>query len=150
MTSTEFERRLRALAKRDGMTFSTLATLSPADRAVVVNTILRHFEPGATYGERDVNERLKAWLARGGAMFETDHVHVRRWLIDTAILVRTSDCAAYNVHPDLTGRADIERGDDVAALDVDAIVAETRTDARERRAARKSEWLKRAGSAPKA
>src|SRR6185436_19542469 len=141
MDTQEFERRLRALALREGMTFSTFATLRRSDRTVLLTTIVRCFDPEAVYRERDVNEILKQWLASAGAMVETDHVNMRRWLVDTNVLVRTPDCAEYRLHPGIAQRDDIEPAPDVAAIDAGAVVLAARQSARETRARRKAEWL---------
>jgi hypothetical protein len=45
--TAEFERRLRKLALREGMTFATFITLDEADRAVLRATILCRFDAGA-------------------------------------------------------------------------------------------------------
>jgi hypothetical protein len=147
MNADEFERRLRALAKRDGLTFATFATLPADDRTVLLTTIVLRFDPGTTYTERGVNELLKEWLAGAGAMVETDHVHVRRWLVDLQVLTRTSDCAEYRLHPDAQRRTDIVREPDVARLDPDAIVTAARREQREAREQRKTAWLKRTAGA---
>ena len=146
MNAPEFERRLRALARRDGMTFSSFATLGDPDRAVLVDTIVRRFDPDAVYSERDVNRILKQWLAGAGAMVETDHVNVRRWLVDTQVLARTPDCAEYRLCPESHA---LLGGEDAAAIrkiDADRLVAGTREEARAKRAQRKAAWLAR-GSA---
>lgn len=146
MDTAEFERRLRALAKRDGLTFATFTTLPAADRAVLVATIAQSFEVDAVYREREVNERLKSWLSAAGAMIETDHVHVRRWLVDTGVMVRTPDCAEYR----LSAATAADRAvlpDGIAALDAAAIVAATRREATEARSRRKAEWLARGPAA---
>ena len=84
MTDMGFAERLQKLALREGMTFATLATLGARDRAAVLATIMARFDPPVVYAERDVNERLEGWLAGEGANIETDHVTLRRWLVDTA------------------------------------------------------------------
>ena len=122
MNAIEFERRLRKLAVRDGMTFSTLITLDDGDRAVLRTTMLARFDPAAVYTERQVNERLKAWLTGVGSMIETDHVNLRRLLVDTLVLTRTSDCAEYRVHPG--AMAGLPAG--LVELDADGIVAHAR------------------------
>jgi len=153
MNALEFERRLRALAKREGMTLSTFATLAEADRAVLLATIVRRFAPGAVYRERDVNAILTAWLATAGSMVETDHVNIRRWLVDTSVIARTPDCAEYRLHPAFAERANIVDDPGIDALDVDALVAAARQSIRDTRAQRKAAWLARtqkadAGGAP--
>ena len=150
MNAQEFERRLRQLARREGMTFATFATLPPDDRAVLLTTIVLRFNAQTTYREREVNELLKAWLAGAGAMVETDHVHVRRWLVDLQVMARTPDCAEYRLNAETAERTDIVREPDVARLDPDAIVSAARKQDREMRAQRKDAWLKRAAGAANA
>ncbi|WP_255950569.1 DUF2087 domain-containing protein [Streptomyces odontomachi] len=53
-------------------------------RVVLQHLVERTFEVGRTYDERTVNEKLKVWCE--GA--ETDHVTVRRYLIDLCLLGR--------------------------------------------------------------
>ena len=142
MKADEFERRLRALALREGMTFATLIGLDPEDRAVLQATILAGFAGDLAYGERQVNERLKAWLAGVGSMLETDHVTLRRLLIDTQILRRTTDCAQYRVAPEALARVRPE----LLALDAEGISRDARREDAERRSARKAAWQARAGA----
>jgi hypothetical protein len=63
--------------------------------------VLRHiaertFEPGVEYPERVVNERLRAWCQDG----ETDHVTLRRYLVDLHHLHRSE--GVYERAADLT------------------------------------------------
>ena len=147
MNANEFQTRLAALATREGMTFSTLVTLPAPDRAVLLATITRRFERDARYAESDVNARLKEWLSGAGAMIETDHVNVRRWLVDTQILARTDDCAQYWLDPGVAARDEVADDPDIGQLDPDAIVADARAQDRKLREQRKSAWLQRAGAA---
>jgi hypothetical protein len=146
MDNAEFERRLRALAKRDGLTFATFATLPAADRAVLIATITQCFDVDAVYREREVNERLKTWLSAAGAMIETDHVHIRRWLVDTGVMMRTPDCAEYRFGAAAAANR-ATRPEAVATPDAAAIVAAARREAIEVRSRRKADWLARAPAA---
>lgn len=145
MDTNEFERRLRALARREGLTFATFATLPQPDRRVLVATIAGKFDAGRSYREGEVNEVLKAWLSTAGAMIETDHVHIRRWLVDTGVLTRTSDCAEYRLGA-AANEEPIAPG--AAGLDGAAIVPATRREAADNRARRKAEWLARGTRGP--
>jgi hypothetical protein len=54
-------------------------------------TVLQHiaetsFEAGVAYDERQVNEKLRAWCEGS----DVDHVAVRRYLIDMAVLTRSN------------------------------------------------------------
>ncbi|WP_101255445.1 DUF2087 domain-containing protein [Streptomyces barkulensis] len=51
---------------------------------VLEHVVERSFETGRVYGEREVDDRLRTWC-EGGA---TDHVTVRRYLIDECLLRR--------------------------------------------------------------
>ena len=45
--------------------------------------------------EDEVNRRLSDWLADVGAMVQTDHVELRRWLVDAGYLARDGWGYAY-------------------------------------------------------
>ncbi|MEV4495443.1 DUF2087 domain-containing protein [Micromonospora arborensis] len=53
-------------------------------RALLVHIAERSFESGTRYPERAVNDALKPWCAAGGS----DHVTLRRYLIDERLLTR--------------------------------------------------------------
>jgi tRNA(adenine34) deaminase len=57
---------------------------------------------GVEYTEAEVNERLKRWLAEGGSMLATDHVELRRWLVDMRLVERDGYGRSYrrSVAPD--------------------------------------------------
>lgn len=142
MTPEQFTVRLEAFALRDGLTFSTLISLPAPDRAIVVATIAALFDRGALYAERQVNERLKAWLGGAGGNVETDHVHVRRWLVDSGVLARNDDCTDYRL-----AKTDDEPVVAIArALDCARIATSARHHHDAARARRKDAWMQRAGA----
>lgn len=53
-------------------------------RTVLAHVTMESFEPGVRYPERAVDERLRAWCAQGGS----DHVTLRRYLVDEGLLAR--------------------------------------------------------------
>lgn len=55
-----------------------------AKRQVVLQHLAHLFEPGVRYPERQVDEVLQG-VCEGG---ETDHVSVRRYLVDSQLLAR--------------------------------------------------------------
>jgi hypothetical protein len=57
------------------------------------------FEPRRAYREGDVNERLRAWLARFTAPGTLDHVTFRRLMIDARLLLRDASGSAYRLNP---------------------------------------------------
>jgi hypothetical protein len=52
-------------------------------------------ESGRTLREDEVNRRLSDWLANIGAMVQTDHVELRRWLVEAGYLARDGWGYAY-------------------------------------------------------
>jgi hypothetical protein len=87
------------------------------------------FERRRAYREDDVNERLRAWLARFTAPGTLDHVTFRRLMIDARFLLRDASGSAYRLNP-----AKLDSMPPAAAphLDPGAVLGELTT-ARERR-----------------
>jgi len=53
-------------------------------RQAVLEHVVQSFEPGRTYPEAEVNAILRAWTEGG----ESDHVTLRRYLVDAGLLSR--------------------------------------------------------------
>ena len=70
---------------------------NPRDRDILTKSILLGLDSTATYSEREINERLKAWKCFVAPAIETDHVTLRRLLVDLGQLERTPDGSAYRV-----------------------------------------------------
>ncbi|TDQ05699.1 hypothetical protein EV186_1011677 [Labedaea rhizosphaerae] len=75
------EATLRAFV-RDGQLTGMPA--QPTRRRLVLEHVARSFEPGVHYPERAVTELLEPWCAAGA----TDHVTLRRYLVDEGLLSR--------------------------------------------------------------
>jgi hypothetical protein len=130
--------RLEALAVRQNLSIGVLASSNPSDFALVLAAAGCAIEPGETLTERDVNERLKSFLAGAGAMLAVDHVELRRWLVDNAILMRDGFGRAY-----ARGQPRAEIADamhDLAGADLRKIVGDARSRDASRRAERKRMW----------
>jgi len=84
--------RLESLVLKSGL---HLGLLSEADRALVLALAACAIEPGRSLREDEVNRRLSDWLADVGAMVQTDHVELRRWLVDAGYLARDGWGYAY-------------------------------------------------------
>jgi hypothetical protein len=67
------------------------------DREILVESIVMGLDSGRTYEEREINERLKAWLRDVAPAIETDHVTLRRLLVDSGRLERTASGSSYRV-----------------------------------------------------
>jgi Uncharacterized protein conserved in bacteria (DUF2087) len=103
---------------------------------------------GRACNEREINEHLKAVLAGPALCLGTDHVELRRWLVDAGWLQRDGYGREYRVPPwavlapDLQALAAPLRGVDVARWV--AGQRQARLDARE---ARRREWQARQAAA---
>ena len=107
------------------------------DRQILMKSIVMTLDSTRTYGEAEINEALQAWNREVAPALTTDHVTVRRMLVDHGHLERTADGAAYRVgFPPASVVFDLE----VETLDLGATVAAYRDhverEARERRARR--------------
>lgn len=67
------------------------------DREILMKSITLDLDEQATYSEREVNEQLKRWKREVAPAIETDHVTLRRGLVDYGYLERTRDGSAYRV-----------------------------------------------------
>jgi hypothetical protein len=92
MSNETYAKTWCATAVKQGVALGVLAgdafaaTLAAASLAIPAD---------ATLAEREVNERLRAWLAGPGAMLATDHVELRRWLVDLKLVERDGYGRAY-------------------------------------------------------
>jgi len=77
--------RLGSLVLKKGV---HIGALSEPDRALVLALAANAIEPGRPHREDDVNRLLLDWLADVGAMLHTDHVELRRWLVDGGYVSR--------------------------------------------------------------
>src|SRR5690349_6408120 len=93
--------RLEALVLKTGL---HLGTLPDEDRALVLALAACALEPQQRLREDEVNRRLLGWLADTGTMLQTDHVDLRRWLVDAGYVARDSWGRAY-----LRGPAELMR-----------------------------------------
>lgn len=121
----------------------SLGGLAPEHRLWVLGLAAARLvegEPAAS--EAEVNSRLKGCLADEGACLATDHVELRRWLVDTGWWQRDGYGRAYErvrraalreaLQPVAAGLADV---------DLQAWVAALRTQQVELRESRRRAWL---------
>jgi hypothetical protein len=110
----QLPRRLADLVVKNGV---ALGALAPADRDLVLALAASCLEPRRIYREDEVNRLLTDWLASGGAMLRTDHVELRRWLVDAGFVARDGYGHAYTRGPAELQRAHaLLGGADAAAL----------------------------------
>ena len=100
----------------------------PSDQQLLVTLAAAQFEPRKTFGEREVNEILKAWIETFCEPYGIDHVTLRRLLVDSRLLTRTSSGSTYRVNPEMLG--EIEPG---ARIEPAKVLAEIRDDRESRK-----------------
>ncbi len=96
--------RLTALPKR------------PADQELLVAMASSRIEAHRSFHEREVNERLRTWLETISEPFGIDHVTLRRMLVDSRILIRTSSGSTYQINVERLGEIEAVRGIDPADI----------------------------------
>ena len=128
---------LAALFVKEGV---SIGGLSDAQRRLVLGLVWAGL-PDAPMSERDVNEALKARLAGAANFLDTDHVELRRWLVDAGWLVRDGfgreyqRVAAAALSSTLQPLATAFEG-----VDTDTIAAATRATHSAERDARQRAW----------
>lgn len=116
-----------------------------ADRAVLMKSIVMGMDSGRHYSEPEVNDLLREWKRHVAPAIETDHVTIRRLLVDHGQLERTADGRAYRVgFPPRPLAFDLE----IEELDLRATVAAYREHRRRRRSERRLAGSERAPRAP--
>ena len=76
------------LSVRKALSLGGLQSGRGYEFGVVLSAAALALHKGVEYTEPEVNERLKRWLDDGGAMLATDHVELRRWLVDMQFVER--------------------------------------------------------------
>ena len=121
--------RLAALVVKDGV---SLGLLGEADRSLVLALAATAIEAGREHREAEVNRLLEAWLQGPGAMLRTDHVELRRWLVDAGFIGRDGFGRAYLRGEAEAARATALLGEASAGALEDAVLTERAARAAER------------------
>lgn len=100
--------------------------------------------PRAPRDERGINEALRDALAGAAAFLATDHVELRRWLVDTGLLARDGfgrvyERTAFGALPP-AAQAAVATLQDVDHAELGAACSAARAQLAERRAARRATW----------
>ena len=137
---------LRALVVKDGV---ALGGLTAGERTLVFALVWRAVHAAwarrtmPTWPERDVNVVLKQVLSEGASFLATDHVELRRWLVDAQWITRDGFGRAYAcVEHDALAPEQQALVDWVPA-NVAAWVADQRATHAAVKAARRLEWQQR-------
>jgi hypothetical protein len=137
--------RFTVLAIRRDIALGALHSASLRDFELVLAAAASGFVPGREYSEREVNDALRAFLGAAGAMLATDHVELRRWLVDFRVLERDGFGRAYTTGSPAAGIAAAAR--EFEGVDLAAMAHGAREADAERRAERKARWHARSDSA---
>lgn len=131
--------RMQQLALRQGVHLSTLQQKGGGDLELVFASATLAFPLDQLLNESDANEILKRFLATAGVMVATDHVELRRWMVDTGFLRRSDFGTDYR-----RGALPIWLADSAQMLDA-ARIAQAVADARRAnesgREQRRQAWL---------
>ena len=107
------------------------------DREILMKSITLDLDEQRTYSEREVNAHLKRWKQEIAPALESDHVTLRRWLVDYGHLERTRDGAKYRVgFPPKSVAFDLEIYEVDLRATVAAYLEERRRQAEEKKAKR--------------
>ena len=132
---------LARLVVKDGVGLGGLAT---ADRALALGVVWAAL-PDSTASEAEINQRLKQALAGPACWLATDHVELRRWLVDTGWLSRDGFGRAYVRVAAVDLPAPLHAAAAaLAGLDITAWVAQARQRHQDERAARQQAWRRQA------
>jgi hypothetical protein len=101
-----------------------------ADQHILLKSAVLVIGPAEGLSEAEINARLKQWCAFTGAQ-GIDHGTLRRRLVDTGYLTRSSDGSAYSVRPDGAGAYEFEPGID--RVDVAQALASAREEIERRK-----------------
>ncbi|GIL04555.1 MAG: hypothetical protein AMXMBFR72_06490 [Betaproteobacteria bacterium] len=137
--------RLTQLATRQHVHLSSLSQKDGRDLELVLASAALHFPAQQLLTEPQANEVLKGFLAGAGSFLDTDHVELRRWLVDFGFVGRSDYGADYRrgALPEwLRGAAEQLSAHALA----EAVLSATHTRAAEREA-RKQAWLAKAAQA---
>jgi tRNA(adenine34) deaminase len=145
MTAERWLRRLAELSRRQGLAIGTLLGAARHDLDLLLASAALHLPVAGGLSEREASERLREFLATTGAMLDTDHAELRRWLVDLGFAARSDRGADYRrgtLPPWLQQAAD-----ELAPQQLAEAVAQARAAHEGDRQARKQAWLARAAAA---
>lgn len=144
--SDALQDRLRTLILKSGL---ALGGLSETDRALALAVPARALARGAVASEAQVNALLKSSLGAESSFLGTDHVELRRWLVDTRWWQRDAFGRRYERVPEAE-LPEVLRAIDAALGDGDVAswVTGQREAARTARDQRRHAWAQRQPRGP--
>lgn len=127
--AAEFAKRLEALCTR-GM--GREWPRKQPDHEVLLKSVALMLDEGRNYDEGALKEPLEAWCQGPGQAIITDHVTLRRYLVDAGYLQRDAAGSTYRLDAQKAAEG---FAPDVEALDPAAIVAQALQEREERKRA---------------
>jgi len=139
LTADAWLARMAQLALRQGVRLASLQQKDGRALDLVFATACLALPGDTRLTEREANERLKHFLATAGTMIDTDHVELRRWLVDAGFVRRSDRGTDYQrgVLPDWLAVA----AESLEFEQIAAAVGRARAELDERREARRQAWL---------
>jgi tRNA(adenine34) deaminase len=145
ITAERWLRRLAELSRRQGLAIGTMLGGARRDLELLLASAALHLPADEGLGEREASERLRDFLATAGAMLETDHAELRRWLVDLGFVERNDRGSDYRraALPDWLRDA----AGQLEARQLAEAVGQARAAHAGERQARKEAWLARTAGA---
>ena len=137
--------RLAELSIRQGLALGTLLGGARADLDLLLASAALHLPINDGLSEREASERLRVFLSTTGAMLDTDHAELRRWLVDLGFVSRSDRGSDYR-----RGTLPSWLQDAAGELDAQQLIVaveQARAAHEGKRQARKQAWLARAAAA---
>lgn len=131
--------RMSKLSLRHGVHLSTLQQKDGRDLELLFASAALAFPADGSQSERAVNDILRRFLSTAGVMVATDHVELRRWMVDAGFLRRSDFGTEYR-----RGVMPAWLVDAAQVLDFDRIagaVTQARVANESEREARRQAWL---------
>ena len=104
----------------------------PIERRMLLISTITEMDSTKNYSEAEINKVLENWIERFGADLPIDHVTLRRYLVDEAIVHRDSFGSTYalsDAQPFFTYETSIR------SVDLDALLSKARLDRESRKRA---------------
>ena len=119
----------------------SLGGLAPEDRGLLFALVWAAL-PAGPFTERQVNQALRAQLEGAAACLNTDHVELRRWLVDAGWLQRDGFGREYRRASldNVVNEAARDAARELQSMDVAAWAAQMRAEHDAHRAARRQAW----------
>jgi hypothetical protein len=101
------------------------------DQHILLKSMAIFIGPEESLTEQEIKEKLSQWITRLSLIKDLDHVTLRRRLVDTGYLIRSSDGASY--HTAATGPYMPTFDAEIDRLDLAEIIRQRREEVERRR-----------------